>query len=82
MLLMRCILGRETIRTGHRIRGRYKPSRSLETSWRISRQKSSRGYKEPSLRNRIGPVHMPYTLLLLTSDEGLTFRGIPNSISI
>ncbi|XP_015939187.1 linoleate 9S-lipoxygenase 1 [Arachis duranensis] len=38
--------------------------------------------KEPSFRNRIGPAHMPYSLLLPTSDEGLTFRGIPNSISI
>ncbi|ESW07501.1 hypothetical protein PHAVU_010G135000 [Phaseolus vulgaris] len=32
-----------------------------------------------SLRNR---VKMPYTVLLPTSEEGLTFRGIPNSISI
>ncbi|KAK7381796.1 hypothetical protein VNO80_00343 [Phaseolus coccineus] len=35
-----------------------------------------------SLRNRVGPVKMPYTLLLPTSQEGLTFSGIPNSISI
>ncbi|XP_061360244.1 seed linoleate 9S-lipoxygenase-like [Gastrolobium bilobum] len=35
-----------------------------------------------SLRNRSGPIKLPYTLLLPTSDEGLTFRGIPNSISI
>ncbi|CAL0324070.1 unnamed protein product [Lupinus luteus] len=34
------------------------------------------------LRNRYGPVNMPYTLLFPSSDEGLTFRGIPNSISI
>ena len=39
--------------------------------------------KDSSLRNRNGPVQMPYTLLLPTcEDEGLTFRGIPNSISI
>ncbi|KAJ1420344.1 PLAT/LH2 domain [Sesbania bispinosa] len=35
-----------------------------------------------TLRNRVGPVSMPYTLLYPTSEEGLTFRGIPNSISI
>ncbi|KAL1340799.1 hypothetical protein HN51_027263 [Arachis hypogaea] len=35
-----------------------------------------------SLRNRVGPVTMPYTLLYPTSEAGLTFRGIPNSISI
>ncbi|KAK7255645.1 hypothetical protein RIF29_29060 [Crotalaria pallida] len=38
--------------------------------------------KDSSLRNRYGPAQMPYTLLLPTSTEGLTFRGIPNSISI
>ena len=36
----------------------------------------------PSLRNRHGPVQLPYTLLHRSSDEGLTFKGIPNSISI
>ncbi|RYR40314.1 hypothetical protein Ahy_A09g046047 isoform D [Arachis hypogaea] len=35
-----------------------------------------------TLRNRVGPVTMPYTLLYPSSEEGLTFRGIPNSISI
>ncbi|OIW11831.1 hypothetical protein TanjilG_14643 [Lupinus angustifolius] len=35
-----------------------------------------------TLRNRVGPVTMPYTLLYPSSAEGLTFRGIPNSISI
>ncbi|CAL0326085.1 unnamed protein product [Lupinus luteus] len=35
-----------------------------------------------ALRNRVGPVTMPYTLLYPSSEEGLTFRGIPNSISI
>ncbi|XP_061360233.1 uncharacterized protein LOC133304241 [Gastrolobium bilobum] len=35
-----------------------------------------------SLRNRYGPIQLPYTLLAPSSDEGLTFRGIPNSISI
>ncbi|KAG2371195.1 Seed linoleate 9S-lipoxygenase-2 [Vigna angularis] len=38
--------------------------------------------KDEKLRNRIGPVELPYTLLHPTSEEGLTFRGIPNSISI
>ncbi|CAK8560358.1 unnamed protein product [Lathyrus sativus] len=37
---------------------------------------------EPSLRNRYGPVQLPYSLLLRSSEEGLTFRGIPNSVSI
>ena len=38
--------------------------------------------KDEKLRNRFGPVELPYTLLHPTSGEGLTFRGIPNSISI
>jgi len=37
---------------------------------------------DESLRNRYGPVKMPYTLLYPSSEEGLTGRGIPNSISI
>ncbi|KAK2353195.1 seed linoleate 9S-lipoxygenase [Trifolium repens] len=37
---------------------------------------------EAGSRNRTGPVQLPYTLLLRSSEEGLTFRGIPNSISI
>eukprot|EP00250_Pteridium_aquilinum_P000048 c10063_g1_i1 orf=185-2881(-) len=36
-----------------------------------------------SLRHRAGPVFLPYTLLApLPGGEGLTFRGVPNSISI
>ncbi|XP_057455132.1 seed linoleate 9S-lipoxygenase-like [Lotus japonicus] len=38
--------------------------------------------KDSSLKNRIGPVELPYTLLVPSSEAGLTFRGIPNSISI
>ncbi|MED6113038.1 Lox2p [Stylosanthes scabra] len=38
--------------------------------------------KDSSLSNRVGPVELPYTLLAPSSTEGLTFRGIPNSISI
>ncbi|MCI35889.1 lipoxygenase, partial [Trifolium medium] len=37
---------------------------------------------DESLRNRYGPVKLPYTLLYPSSEEGLTFRGIPNSVSI
>ncbi|XP_021684973.2 probable linoleate 9S-lipoxygenase 5 isoform X2 [Hevea brasiliensis] len=37
---------------------------------------------DTKLKNRIGPVNMPYTLLFPTSEEGLTGKGIPNSISI
>ncbi|XP_065853177.1 probable linoleate 9S-lipoxygenase 5 [Euphorbia lathyris] len=38
--------------------------------------------KNTRLKNRVGPVNMPYTLLLPTSGEGLTCQGIPNSVSI
>ena len=38
--------------------------------------------KDEKLKNRAGPVKMPYTLLCPTSEEGLTFKGIPNSVSI
>ncbi|KAK4739244.1 hypothetical protein R3W88_002941 [Solanum pinnatisectum] len=33
-------------------------------------------------KNRSGPVKVPYTLLFPTSEEGLSGRGIPNSVSI
>ncbi|KAL2332253.1 hypothetical protein Fmac_019834 [Flemingia macrophylla] len=45
-------------------------------------KKLSQRNNDESLRNRHGPVQMPYTLLFPSSEEGLTFRGIPNSISI
>ena len=38
--------------------------------------------KDKNLKNRAGPVNFPYTLLYPTSEEGLTAKGIPNSISI
>jgi len=38
--------------------------------------------KDPSLKNRTGPVNVPYTLLFPTSSGGITGKGIPNSISI
>ncbi|KAK4282802.1 hypothetical protein QN277_014133 [Acacia crassicarpa] len=34
------------------------------------------------LRNRVGPVKLPYTLLYPTSKSGLTGMGIPNSVAI
>ncbi|XP_024020212.1 probable linoleate 9S-lipoxygenase 5, partial [Morus notabilis] len=37
---------------------------------------------DANLKNRVGPVKFPYTLLVPSSKEGLTARGIPNSISI
>lgn len=37
---------------------------------------------DPSLKNRSGPVQLPYELLLPTSTPGLTGKGVPNSISI
>ncbi|KAK1560803.1 hypothetical protein Q3G72_031027 [Acer saccharum] len=38
--------------------------------------------KDTKLKNRVGPVKMPYTLLFPTSEGGLTGKGIPNSVSI
>ncbi|XVE89675.1 hypothetical protein DITRI_Ditri20bG0015000 [Diplodiscus trichospermus] len=37
---------------------------------------------DKKLKNRVGPVNVPYTLLYPTSDLGITGKGIPNSISI
>ncbi|MED6113810.1 Lox2p [Stylosanthes scabra] len=45
-------------------------------------QKLVQRNSDERLRNRYGPAQMPYTLLYPSSEEGLTFRGIPNSISI
>ncbi|KAL7583184.1 hypothetical protein Lser_V15G44877 [Lactuca serriola] len=38
--------------------------------------------KDERLMNRFGPVKIPYTILYPSSEEGLTGRGIPNSVSI
>ncbi|KAH7847234.1 hypothetical protein Vadar_023536 [Vaccinium darrowii] len=38
--------------------------------------------RDEKLRNRVGPVKVPYTLLFPTSGVGLTGKGIPNSVSI
>ncbi|QCE02440.1 lipoxygenase [Vigna unguiculata] len=48
---------------------------------RIEKDISDRNNNK-KLTNRTGPVQLPYTVLLPTSEPGLTFRGIPNSISI
>ena len=45
-------------------------------------QKLIQKNNDGSLKNRSGPAKMPYTLLYPSSEEGLSFRGIPNSISI
>ncbi|PSS24577.1 Linoleate 9S-lipoxygenase [Actinidia chinensis var. chinensis] len=37
---------------------------------------------DKELKNRVGPVNVPYTLLFPTSESGLTGKGIPNSVSI
>ena len=37
---------------------------------------------DDKLKNRVGRAKFPYTLLHPTSEEGLTAKGIPNSISI
>ncbi|CAI0551315.1 unnamed protein product [Linum tenue] len=38
--------------------------------------------REEKLRNRHGPVKIPYTLLFPSSGAGMTGKGIPNSITI
>ncbi|GJT30378.1 probable linoleate 9S-lipoxygenase 5 [Tanacetum coccineum] len=38
--------------------------------------------QDKTLKNRSGPVKVPYTLLVPSSKDGLTGRGIPNSVSI
>jgi len=45
-------------------------------------QKLIQRNNDEALKNRNGPVKMPYTVLYPSSEPGLTFRGIPNSISI
>jgi hypothetical protein len=37
---------------------------------------------DKSLKNRSGPVQIPYELLFPTSGPGLTGKGVPNSVSI
>ncbi|XP_023747615.1 probable linoleate 9S-lipoxygenase 5 isoform X2 [Lactuca sativa] len=38
--------------------------------------------EDKRLKNRVGPVNVPFTLLYPTSEEGLKGKGIPNSTSI
>jgi hypothetical protein len=38
--------------------------------------------EDPRLKNRKGVVQMPYQLMRPNSTPGVTFRGVPNSISI
>ncbi|KAJ4821782.1 hypothetical protein Tsubulata_019840 [Turnera subulata] len=38
--------------------------------------------QDKKLKNRVGPVNVPYTLLFPTSEMGLTGKGIPNSTTI
>ena len=45
-------------------------------------QKLIQRNNDEALKNRNGPVKMPYTVLYPSSEPGLTFRGIPNSVSI
>lgn len=42
----------------------------------------TRRNQDEKLKNRVGPVKMPYTLLYPSSEGGLTGKGIPNSVSI
>ncbi|KAH9606346.1 hypothetical protein KSS87_006311 [Heliosperma pusillum] len=48
-----------------------------ETEARINERNN-----DPKLKNRVGSAKLPYTLLCPSSGEGITGRGIPNSISI
>jgi linoleate 9S-lipoxygenase len=41
-----------------------------------------RNVNQPHLKNRYGPVKLPYQLLRPFSDGGLTGKGVPNSVSI
>ncbi|KAI9100735.1 hypothetical protein K1719_024097 [Acacia pycnantha] len=45
-------------------------------------ERIERDNKDVKLKNRHGPINMPYTLLYPNSEPGLTGKGIPNSISI
>jgi linoleate 9S-lipoxygenase len=38
--------------------------------------------KDGKWKNRVGPVNVEYTLLYPTSNEGLTGKGVPNSVSL
>lgn len=38
--------------------------------------------EDKNLKNRVGPVNIPYTLLFPSSEVGITGKGIPNSIVI
>ncbi|KAF4397119.1 hypothetical protein G4B88_008965 [Cannabis sativa] len=38
--------------------------------------------KDRNMKNRVGPISFPYTLLMPNGEEGLSAKGIPNSISI
>ena len=37
---------------------------------------------DKTLKNRSGPVNMPYTLLFPTSDPGVIGMGIPNNVEV
>ncbi|OIW13046.1 hypothetical protein TanjilG_17606 [Lupinus angustifolius] len=45
-------------------------------------EKILRMNNDVTLKNRVGPVKMPYTLLCPSSETGITNMGIPNSVSI
>ncbi|KAI9070597.1 hypothetical protein K1719_047439 [Acacia pycnantha] len=45
-------------------------------------ERIERDNNDVKLKNRHGPINMPYTLLYPNSEPGLTGKGIPNSISI
>ena len=51
-------------------------------SLREAERRIERRNGDGRLKNRVGPVKMPYTLLYPSSEGGLTGTGIPNSVSI
>ena len=77
---MRFILGKETVLTG--------PQTVLAKLERFGKKleeiedRITKRNKDEKLKNPVGPIKMPYTLLYPTSEEGLTAKGIPNSVSI
>jgi len=52
------------------------PFKKFEKKLKEIEDRISGRNKNSSIRNRTGPGQMPYAVLLPTSGEGLTFRGI------
>jgi len=53
--------------------------KQVNWTWRNNHREEQ---NDSSFKNWYGPAQLPYTLPFRSSEEGLTFRGIPDSISI